>query len=60
MTMVDHDPAKGESHDPTSSRPGRVRKGVLVVVVVGGRVDRIAKCNSYMDLVIRKREDVLS
>ncbi|KAI7879525.1 hypothetical protein K492DRAFT_208210 [Lichtheimia hyalospora FSU 10163] len=35
MTMVDHDPAKGESHDPTSSRPGR-KKGRRAVVIEKG------------------------
>lgn len=57
MTMVDHDPAKGESHDPTSSRPGRVRKGrvLLVEELTGSR-----NITDIWTWSFRKREDVLS
>lgn len=60
MTMVDHEPAKGESHDPTSSRPGRVSKGSgggggsLEEKLTGSRTYNLST------LSFRRREDVLS
>lgn len=59
MTMVDHEPAKGESHDPTSSRPGRVSKGSSG----GGSLEKKLTGSRTYNLSIlsfRRREDVLS